>query len=251
MGDARAGSFSPSEHRGASRLATTHHWALPSSHGVIFPYGVLTSAALSRTLVTRSLFVLFPISHHGPNLEVFAPHSLEKYLSRVHPPLGLYSPTEFHRAIPCSFAKSCNCSPGVQPPSAFSDIRSPLTLGLPHPVRCAYRFSQPPSAFLLRTPPGTISAGNAHGVRPPEPFPCNQPGHPLGATCLHAVSSLTRARLQGLGPTAEPPLLLAGLRHEGVRCSPGLYPLQGFHPSRTRPLGYRLETETQTGPSSH
>jgi hypothetical protein len=162
-------------------------------------------------LVTRSLFVLYPISQHGPNLEVFASHSLEKYLPRDHPPLGLYSPTEFHRAILCSFAKSCNCSPGVQPPTACSDIRSPLILGLPHPVRCAFRFSQPPSAFLLRTPPGIISAGNAHGVRPPEPFPCNQPGHPLGATCLHAVSPSTTARLQGLGPTAEPPLHPAGL----------------------------------------
>jgi len=77
---------------------------LHSSRGVIFPFGVFTSAALSRTLVTQSLFALGPISHNGLNLEAFAPHSLKKYLSRGHPPLGLHSPTEFHRACPCSLA---------------------------------------------------------------------------------------------------------------------------------------------------
>jgi len=82
----------------------------------------------------------------------------------------------------------CACSREVLAPTAHSVIRSPLTLGLPHPVRCAYRFSQPPSAFLLRTPPGTVSAGNAHGVRPSEHFPCNQPRNPLERAYLLAVS---------------------------------------------------------------
>lgn len=43
-------------------------------------------------------------------------------------------------------------SPGVWSPTAFTDIRSPLIPSFPHSVRCAYRFSQPLSALLLRTP---------------------------------------------------------------------------------------------------
>jgi len=57
-------------------------------------------------------------------------------------------------------------------------IRSPLTLGFPRPVRCASRFSQPPSAFLLRTPPSTVSAGNAHGVQPFRAFPLQSAWNP-------------------------------------------------------------------------
>ena len=91
----------------------------------------------------------------------------------------------------------------VPSPTAFSEIRSPLTLGFPHPVRCAFRFSQPPDAFLLRIPSGTVSAGNALGVLPSEPSPCNQPGHPLGAAYLLAVSQLT------IGPASR---LLADCR---------------------------------------
>jgi hypothetical protein len=45
---------------------------------------------------------------------------------------------------------------GVPSPTAFEIVRSPLHPGLPHPVRCALRLSQPLGAFLLRTPPGLV-----------------------------------------------------------------------------------------------
>jgi hypothetical protein len=46
---------------------------------------------------------------------------------------------------------------GFAPLRRLPDIRSPLNPGLPHPVRCAFRLSQPPGALLLRTPPGLVS----------------------------------------------------------------------------------------------
>jgi hypothetical protein len=138
--------------------------------------------------------------------------------------------------------RNCACSREVLSPTALSDIRSPLTLGFPHPVRCAFRFSQPLSAFLLRTPLGPVSADNALGVLPSEPFPCNQPGYPLGSTCPLAVSSSTQARLQGLQPIAEPFLSETWLGSRRARYSLGFLPLQGILTSRARTLA---------GPSSH
>lgn len=114
-------------------------------------------------------------------------------------------------------------------------IRSPLTLGLPRPVRCASRFSQPPSAFLLQTPPSTVSAGNAHGVHPSEHCSLQPAGAssrgPLPSCRWHVDSD---ARLQGLQPIADPLLLRAGLELRGARCSPGFSPLRGIHPLHTR-----------------
>jgi len=66
---------------------------------------------------------------------------------------------------------------------------SQLTPGLPHPVRCAFRFSQPPSALLLQGLPVIFQTGNVLGVRPSELFPRSQPESLLNAQCLHAVTT--------------------------------------------------------------
>jgi hypothetical protein len=116
------------------------------------------SATLSRVLVAKSLFDLDPATSAGLTLEVFAPCSALTDLNlgwatslRFSVPFRV-SPSVLARPQPRS-----GRSPGVLSPSAPSAVRSPLTPGLPHPVRCAFRLSQPPGAFLLRTPPGLLS----------------------------------------------------------------------------------------------
>jgi hypothetical protein len=51
---------------------------------------------------------------------------------------------------------------------------SPLPLGLPHPVRSAYRFSQPPSGFLLNRPQGLVSCPKRPWGLPSRGFPSRE-----------------------------------------------------------------------------
>jgi hypothetical protein len=53
---------------------------------------------------------------------------------------------------------------------------SPLSPGLPHPVRSAFRVSHPPDGLLLAALPGLVSCRSAHGVPcPSELFPRPEP----------------------------------------------------------------------------
>ena len=93
------------------------------------------------------------------DLEVFAPLAVRRFGYAVGlPPTEFHSPTEYHRAcLPNPPTNRSDRSHGVRSPSTLTAVWSPLPLGLPHPVRCAFRLSQPPSALLLQTPPGLIS----------------------------------------------------------------------------------------------
>jgi hypothetical protein len=63
-------------------------------------------------------------------------------------------------------------------PTARS-ISSPLSSGLPHPIRSAYRFSQPLDGLLLETPGGLVSChwhswGSPYRVFPSEAAPLSR-----------------------------------------------------------------------------
>jgi len=163
-------------------------------------------------------------------LAVFTPRSAPKEIS-----FGTSS-----RRVPRPYRASPGmppCTPMVQgrslevlAPAAYFGLRSPLSPGLPHPVRCAFRFSQPPSALLLRSLPALFHAGNAHGVhRPSELSPCAQPNYPFrGRMPSCHCRCKNRGWLQGFAPGAEPLAVPSVLGSGYGTCSRGLRPLQGF-----------------------
>jgi len=150
-------SWSPSELEAFTRLARFHHWKRLSSRGVVPSLGV-SEATLPRALVTKSLFVLRPWSVPGQTLRFSRRFSSAE--TRISPDHLLQSYTPL-QSITGRARQALQPRPGrshgVRSPSAPAAVWSPLTPGLPHPVRCAFRLSQPPSALLLQTPPGLIS----------------------------------------------------------------------------------------------
>jgi len=71
------------------------------SLGVTIPCGVLSNAALLRSLVTQSLYVFRGRLGMPLDPKVFALHSPATFQSRGNPPIGFRSPTEYDWECPC------------------------------------------------------------------------------------------------------------------------------------------------------
>jgi hypothetical protein len=107
---------------------------------------------------------------------------------------------------------------------------------LPHPVRCAFRFSQPLSALLLRSFPALFRAGYAPGVPTLQSFhptsslvPLSEPNALLPLPCLAAwLDFKAFSRTQSRHHTCR-------IRAYMAACSPGFYPLQGLFPPNAAP----------------
>jgi hypothetical protein len=99
-------------------------------------------------------------------------------------------------------------------------------LGLPHPTACAFRFSQPPGAFIRPEPePALFHAGSAPGVTLQSFLPPAQPHAVSGAVPLLAFqppSGSCSARESATRPSC--------LSWSRARSSPGPFPLQGTPP---------------------
>jgi hypothetical protein len=102
--------------------------------------------------------------------------------------------------VPARLDDCRDSSPGVSSPTAHSDVRSPLSPGLPYPVRCASRLSQPPSALLLRTPPGLLQPVTPMGFALQSLFPATSPDTLSGP---HAILPLARRRSPAPWPQAD------------------------------------------------
>jgi hypothetical protein len=114
---------------------------------------------------------------------------------------------------------------GVLRPYGVVSTRSPLTPGLPHPVRSACRFSQPLSGLLLRLPCGFVSPRrHPWDSRPSELSPLDEPAAlPVGHCPLDvAFPSPCGPRIRG-GPGARRTSLGSGRSRPRGR-------LQGFAP---------------------
>jgi hypothetical protein len=166
---------------------------------------------IERGAITRIGYVNPLHPYHG---SCGFPAALRQRFTLWHnPPVGFHSPTEHHR----------ECLPWIAPRSALLrffplrriGLRDPLFPGLPHPVRCAYRFSQPLSALLPRSLPAFFRAGTAHGVSSLQSF------HPLPSQAtlsgppafLPLPSPCGNGWLQGLQPGKEPTLLAPVKEH--------------------------------------
>jgi hypothetical protein len=117
--------------------------------------------------------------------------------------------------VPSRLDDCRDSSPGVWSPSAFADIRSPLIPGLPHPVRCASRLSQPPSALLLRTPPGLFHPVTPMGFTLQSLSPATSPDTLSGP---HAIMPLARQPSPATWPSAD---CGSATQHRQIRTAPG------------------------------
>jgi len=131
--------------------------------------------------------------------EVFTPRSLENISSRPSS-LRVTFPYRVSLGVPSRLDDDRDCSPGVSSPSAPDDIRSPLIPGLPHPVRCASRLSQPPSALLLRTPPSLLQPVTPMGFTLQSFSPATSPDTLSGPP---AILPLARQRSPAPWPLAD------------------------------------------------
>jgi len=136
------------------------------------------SAALSRALVTKSLFDLHPATGAGSTLEVFAPRS-------ALPSLISAGPTSLRFSVPFRVSPSVLArphSPGLAALLGFLPLRRLRSSGAHSPRACLTRYVAPSGFHSLLAPcfsgrlPALFHAGNALGVRPSEPFPQLQPG---------------------------------------------------------------------------
>jgi hypothetical protein len=131
----------------------------PSSHGVCVPLGVDSKRRYFAHWLRSPSPSFDPDWNPGADPEVFAAH--------LAPPLftscGANSrrvtfPFRVSPDVPVGPSSECpTCPHGVSSPSTFWIVWSPLHPSLPHPVRCAFRLSQPLDALLLQTPSGLVS----------------------------------------------------------------------------------------------
>jgi hypothetical protein len=170
----------------------------------------------------------------------FPPHGL---IRGAHPPSGFRSPTEFHRAYPPrSSVQDRGRSHEVLSPTTLSVAWSPLTPGFPHPVRCAFRLSQPLDALLLQTPSGPISYRLRPWGSPLQSFFPTPSQDTLSSSSALLPLHPRVARLQGLLPgrgfAPRTPIFQGW---PGAVALLGFQPLQGFLFFRDRtPNGFFL-----------
>jgi len=140
-------------------------------------------------LVTRSLCVVSTTMRYSPPRP-------ERLVERsATPPLGLPSPSEFHRTEPATLGSTALLR---FRPFSTCGRRSPALSGLPHPTPSVFRDSHPPDGFLLLRPSGLISYRYALGVFPSGPFPFLEPSVPLGTGPLRGVPNLVLGSRTGL-----------------------------------------------------
>lgn len=91
------------------------------------------------------------------------------------------------------------------PPIARSSPNS-LIPGYPHPVRSAYRFSQPPSGLLLNQPQGLVSCPKRPWGLPSRGFPSRESellSEPCPSCRLTGCCSATLSAAQAIGLIAS------------------------------------------------
>jgi hypothetical protein len=132
----------------------------------------------------------------------------------------------------------------------MTDIRSPLIPGLPYPVRCASRLSQPPSALLLRTPPSLLQLVTPMGFSLQSFSPAISPDTLSGP---HAIMPLARQRSSAPWPQAD---CRSATRCRIIRPTPGALlswalPSPGVSPLLRQAQNWpmRLASRTCRGPT--
>jgi hypothetical protein len=125
---------------------------------------------------------------------------------------------EFDRPVSLTTHLTSAASGGPQlTPIGFLPLRrfgrlSPLSPGLPHPVRSTFRLSQPPSGFLLNPPQDSVSCLK-------RPWGLERETTPHSSPC----SSRSRSPL-AVGRVSHPPPPWSGWRSVGHRKVPS-YPI--------------------------
>jgi hypothetical protein len=123
------------------------------------PLQSLGSDGRSALSVQRLPYTVCSVWEPGPG--AFHPPPWPADFRRLaHPLVRFESPSEFDRPIlppHPPVGRFRGAFHGVCCPYGVVSLRSPLTPGLPHPVRSAFRLSQPLRGLLLREPCGSIS----------------------------------------------------------------------------------------------
>lgn len=149
----------PFEGSGLDQLEATCHQEPLSSRGVVVLFRVLTATEPSALSVWRFPSTVRSLWEPGHGAFCLSPRPID-FGRLAHPLVRFESPSEFDRPIlphllPVGSVRGA--FHGLRCPYGVVSLRSPLTPGLPHPVRSAYRLSQPLSGLLLRQPCGFVS----------------------------------------------------------------------------------------------